>query len=131
MLLKMWLDPGAPPQLAGLHIPPIGSQLVHSLSMVGPISTKAHTNWLRNSFSWHAVAVSWCLRQTDVIFHYFHNLPLSQKLDPRLDSSDIPVASSCANIAFEKSQRTKRSLRCSIRCRNDENELEKCDHLRN
>ena len=24
MLLKMWLDPGAPPQLAGLHIPPIG-----------------------------------------------------------------------------------------------------------
>ena len=31
MLLKMWLDPGAPPQLAGLHIPPIGSQLVHSI----------------------------------------------------------------------------------------------------
>ena len=81
MLLKMWLDPGAPPQLAGLHIPPIGSQLVHSLSI---ISTKAHTSWLRNSFSWHAVADICCLRQQNVIFHYFHNLPLSQKLDPRL-----------------------------------------------
>ena len=38
VLLKMWLDPGALPQLAGLHearlhIPPIGSQLVHSLSI--------------------------------------------------------------------------------------------------
>ena len=33
----MWLDPGAPPQLAGLHIPPIGSQLVHSLSIVYPL----------------------------------------------------------------------------------------------
>ena len=32
----MWLDPGAPRQLAGLHIPPIGSQLVHSLSIVYP-----------------------------------------------------------------------------------------------
>ena len=37
MLLKMWLYPGAPPQLAGLHIPPIGSQLVHSLSIVYPL----------------------------------------------------------------------------------------------
>ena len=37
MLLKMWLDPRAPPQLAGLHIPPIGSQLVHSLSIVYPL----------------------------------------------------------------------------------------------
>ena len=36
MLLKMWLDPGAPPQLASLHIPYIGSQLVHSLSIVCP-----------------------------------------------------------------------------------------------
>ena len=35
-----------------------------------------------------------------------------------------------AQIYFEKSQRTKLSLRCSIRCRNDENELEKCDHFR-
>ena len=82
MLLKMWLDPGAPPQLAGLHIPPIGSQLVHSLSIVYPL--KAHMSWLRNSFSWHAVADICCLRQQNVIFHYFHNLPLSQKLDPRL-----------------------------------------------
>ena len=30
----MWLDPGVPHQLAGLHIPHIGSQLVHSLSIV-------------------------------------------------------------------------------------------------
>ena len=37
MLLNMCLDPGAPPQLAGLHIPPIGSQLVHSLSIVYPL----------------------------------------------------------------------------------------------
>ena len=41
MLLKMWLDPGAPPQLAGLHIPPIGSQLVHSLSIVYPLKLVA------------------------------------------------------------------------------------------
>ena len=86
MLLKMWLDPGAPHQLAGLHVPPIGSQLVHSLrATVYSISTKAHTSWLRNSFSWHAVADICYLRQTNVIFHYFHNLPLSQRLDPRLD----------------------------------------------
>ena len=50
------------------------------------ISTKAHTSWLRNSFSWHAVADICCLRQKTVIFHDFHNLPLSQKLDPRLIS---------------------------------------------
>ena len=37
MLLKMWLDPGAPPQLAGLHIPPIGSQLVHSYELVAEL----------------------------------------------------------------------------------------------
>ena len=37
MLLKMWLDPGAPLQLAGLNIPPICSQLVHSLSIVYPL----------------------------------------------------------------------------------------------
>ena len=50
-----------------------------------PISTKAHTIWLRNSFSWHAIAdIICCLRQQNLIFHYFHNLPLSQKLDPRL-----------------------------------------------
>ncbi len=85
MLLKMWLDPGAPHQLAGLHVPPIGSQLVHSLrATVYSISTKAHTSWLRNSFSWHAVTDICCLRQTNIISHYFHNLPLSQKLDPRL-----------------------------------------------
>ena len=37
MLIKMWLDPGAPPQLAGLHIPHIGSRLVQSLSIVYPL----------------------------------------------------------------------------------------------
>ena len=80
----MWLDPGAPPQLAGLHnIPPIDSQLVHSLHVYS-ISTKSHTSWLRNSFSWHAVADICRLRQKNVIFHCFDNLPLSQKLDPRL-----------------------------------------------
>ena len=57
---------------------PTGTLTVYS------ISTKAHTSWLRNSFSWHAVADICCLRQQNVIFHYFHNLPLSQKLDPRL-----------------------------------------------
>ena len=36
-VVKMWLDPGNPPQMAGLHIPPIGSQLVHSLSIVYPL----------------------------------------------------------------------------------------------
>ena len=45
---------------------------------------KFNLRWLRNSFSWHAVADICCLRQQSVIFHYFHNLPLSQKLDPRL-----------------------------------------------
>ena len=87
MLLKMWLDPGATPQLAGLHIPPIGYRLPTGTLTVDSISTKAnnYTSWLRNSFSWHAVADICCLRQKNVIFHYFHNLPLSQKLDPRLD----------------------------------------------
>ena len=60
---------------------PTGTLTVYS------ISTKAHTSWLRNSFSWHAVAVMCYLRQKNVIFHYFHNLPLSHKLDPRL----IPI----------------------------------------
>ena len=45
---------------------------------------KFNLRWLRNSFLWHAVADICCLRQQNVIFHYFHNLPLSQKLDPRL-----------------------------------------------
>ena len=45
---------------------------------------KFNLRWLRNSFSRHAVADICCLRQQNVIFHYFHNLPLSQKLDPRL-----------------------------------------------
>ena len=46
---------------------------------------KFNLRWLRNSFLWHAVADICCLRQQNVIFHYFHNLPLSQKLDPRLN----------------------------------------------
>ena len=41
-------------------------------------------SWLRNSFSCHEVADIRCLQQQNVIFHYFHNLPLSQNLDPRL-----------------------------------------------
>ena len=45
---------------------------------------KFNLRWLRNSFLWHAVADICCLRQQNVIFHYFHNLPHSQKLDPRL-----------------------------------------------
>ena len=35
-----------------------------------------------------------------------------------------------ALITFEMSLRIEPSLRCSIHCRNDANELEKCDHLR-
>ena len=57
---------------------PTGTPTVYS------ISTKDHTSWLRNSFSWHAVADICCLRQQNAIFHYFHNLSLCQKLDPRL-----------------------------------------------
>ncbi len=29
--------------------------------------------------------------QKNVIFYHFHNLPLSQKLDPRLKSMDVPL----------------------------------------
>ena len=82
MLLKMWLDPGAPPPTGRFTYTtyrlPTGTLTVYS------IPTNAHTSWLRISFSWHAVADICCLRQQNVIFHYFHNLPLSQKLDPRL-----------------------------------------------
>ena len=82
----MWLDLGPPPRPTGrfrytTYRLPTDTLTVYS------ISTKAHTSWLRNSFSCHAVADICCLRQQDVIFHYFHNLPLSQKLDPRLNSN--------------------------------------------
>ena len=77
-------DTGAPPQLAGLHIGPTTYRLPTGTLTVYSISTKAHTSWLRNSFSWHAVADICCLRQQNVVFHYLHNLPLSKKLDPRL-----------------------------------------------
>ena len=54
--------------------------------------------WLRNSFSWHAVADICCLRQQNVIFHYFHNLPLSQKLDPRLMSEYGQIPATRASV---------------------------------
>ena len=77
----MWLDPG-------LRLPTGRFTYTYMLQTgtltVYSISTKAHTSWLRNSFSWHAVVDICCMRQQNVIFHYFHNLPLSQKLDPRL-----------------------------------------------
>ena len=50
---------------------------------------KFNLRWLRNSFLWHAVADICCWRQQNFIFHYFHNLPLSQKLDPRLLSLNL------------------------------------------
>ncbi len=66
-------------------------------------------SWLRNSFSWHAVADICCLRQKNVIFHYFHNLPLSQKLDPRLANikwqdmiPNTEVIQRCAQTGIEQ-----------------------------
>ncbi len=79
MLLKMWLDPGAPPQLAGLHIPHIGSQLIHSVYPLNLIRAGCGTRF-RGMRSLTFAACG----QKNVIFHHFHNLPLSQKLDPRL-----------------------------------------------
>ncbi len=44
MLIKMWLDPGAPPQLAGLHIGPTGTYRPPTGTLsVDSITTKAHT----------------------------------------------------------------------------------------
>ena len=79
----MWLDLGPPPRPTG-RFRYTTYRLRTGTLTVYSISTKAHTSWLRNSFSCNAVADICCLRQQDVIFHYFHNLPLSQKLDPRL-----------------------------------------------
>ena len=50
----MWLDPGAPPQLAGLHYTTYRLPTDRPTLTVYSISTKAHTSWLRSSFSWHA-----------------------------------------------------------------------------
>ena len=85
MLLKMWLDPGAPPQLAGVHIPPrgsIGSQLVHSLSIVYPLKLIRAGCGTRFR-GMRSLTFAACGKKK-IIFNYFHNLPLSQKLDPRL-----------------------------------------------
>ena len=97
MLLKMWLDPGAPPP-TGRFTTYTTYRLPTGTLTVYIIPTKAHTSCLRNSFSWHAVADIFCLRQQNVIFHYFHNLPLSQKLDPRLSmvGNVIPDYFGCA-----------------------------------
>ena len=124
MLLKMLLDPGPLPQLTGLHIPPIGSQLVHSLSIVYP--PKLIQAGLRNSFSWHAVADICCLRQQNVIFHYFHNLPLSQQLDPRLnDDDDIhPISHTTFTLPSPPCPSTRRTCSsyhccCCVSARSD------------
>ena len=100
MLLKMWFDPGAPPQLAALHIPPIGSQLVHSLSIVYPL--KLIRGCCGTRFRGMRSLTFAACGKKNVIFHYFHNLPLSQKLDPRLDMEYKDVENCILDIAKSK-----------------------------
>ena len=74
--LKLWLDPGAPPPTGRFTYTtyrlPTGTLTVYS------ISTKAHTSWLRNSFSWHAVADICCLRQKKLFSIIFTTSPLAK-----------------------------------------------------
>ena len=45
---------------------------------INSISTKSHTSWLRNSFSWHAVADICCLRKKTLFSIIFTTSPLAK-----------------------------------------------------